>query len=320
MINLNDSSVSPVVTVIIVNWNGRSWLQQCLPTLAVQTYSDYKILVVDNGSTDDSVAWLAQQWPDAHVLPLDQNLGFASANNIGIRATNSPFIALLNNDTLVDPGWLEALVTAVSEPNIGMVASCIVKWNQPHLLDSAGIQIDRAGIAWNRGWGQPVDLAATPCDVFGPSGAAALYRRKMLDDIGIFDEEFFAYYEDVDLAWRAQRAGWRCQYTPNARVRHWHSATALKIPNYKNFLNGRNKIWTILKNYDWPALLWAAPIIITYDLMAAFYQTARSRNFAPIHGRLQALQLAQHMVTKRRPARQKARLSSLPFPGRQPSI
>lgn len=307
-------------SVIIVNWNGRSWLQQCLPTLAAQTFKDFEVIVVDNGSTDDSVSWLSQNWPNVHVLLQQTNLGFAAANNLGIRATNSPFIALLNNDTLVDPGWLAALVTAVSEPNVGMAASCITRWNQPDLLDSAGILVDRAGIAWNRGWGQPVKLADKPCSVFGPSAAAALYRREMLDGIGLFDEDYFAYYEDVDLAWRAQRAGWHCQYTPDALVRHWHSATALKIPHYKNFLNGRNKIWTILKNYDWPALLWASPVIIAYDMMAAFYRTARSRNFAPIHGRLQALRLAKRMVTKRQPARQKVHLSSLLFPGKQSAI
>ncbi|KAA3658853.1 MAG: glycosyltransferase family 2 protein [Chloroflexi bacterium] len=307
-------------TVIIVNWNGRSWLQQCLPPLAAQTVKNFDILVVDNGSTDDSIMWLARNWPDIIVLPLEKNLGFAAANNIGIRATDSPLVALLNNDTLVDEGWLEALVTAVSPPQTGMVASQIVRWNQPHLLDSAGIQVDRAGIAWNRGWGQPIELAAAPCPVFGPSGAAALYRRDMLDEIGLFDEDYFAYYEDVDLAWRAQRAGWTCHYAPDARVRHWHSATANKTPHYKNFLNGRNKLWTIMKNYDWPALFWAAPIIIAYDVMATVYQTVNSRNLSPLRGRWQAVRAAKQMINKRQPARQKAPFSPLPFPGKQPPV
>ncbi len=304
------------ITVIIVNWNGRSWLQQCLPTLAAQTYNHFNTLVVDNGSTDDSIEWLSQNWPGVAIIPLDKNLGFAAANNIGIQATDSPLVALLNNDTLVDEGWLEALATAVSPPYTGMVASHIVRWNDPDLLDSAGIRVDRAGIAWNRGWGQPVELAAASCSVFGPSGAAALYRREMLDEIGLFDEDYFAYYEDVDLAWRAQRAGWTCQYAPDARVRHWHSATSNKTPHYKNFLNGRNKLWTIVKNYDWPTLLWMAPIIILYDVMAAIYQTIKSRNTSPLRGRWQAISSAKKMVNKRLPARQKAPLSSLPFPGR----
>jgi len=308
----------PTVAVVIVNWNGRSWLETCLPTLQRQTYNNFDILIVDNGSTDGSIAWLSENYPDVIIIPLEENLGFAAANNIGIQAKDSPLIALLNNDTLVDEGWLAALVTAVSSPNTGMVASCIVRWHEPDLLDSAGIQVDRSGIAWNRGWEQPVSIAAEPCSVFGPSAAAALYRRDMLDEIGLFDEDYFAYYEDVDLAWRAQRAGWDCQYAPDAKVRHWHSATSEKTPHFKNFLNGRNKLWTIWKNYDWPALLWFAPIIIAYDMMATLYQCVKSRNLAPINGRLQALKRLKKMRTKRQPPRRKAPLSSLPFPGKQP--
>ncbi len=308
----------PTVTVIIVNWNGRFYLQTCLPTLQKQTYNNFNILIVDNGSTDDSIAWLAENYPEVTIIPLEENLGFAAANNIGIQATDSPLIALLNNDTLVDEGWLAALVTAVSPPTTGSVASCIVRWNEPHLLDSAGIQLDRSGIAWNRGWGQSVEIGTQPCPVFGPSAAAALYRREMLDEIGLFDEDYFAYYEDVDLAWRAQRAGWDCQYAPDARVRHWHSATSAKTPHFKNFLNGRNKLWTIVKNYDWPALLWFAPIIIAYDMMAAIYQSGKSRNFAPVRGRWQALKSFKQMRAKRQSSRRQVQMSPLPFPGKQP--
>ncbi len=279
----------PDITVIIVNWNGRSWLQQCLPALAAQTYKHFKILIVDNGSSDGSAAWLLEEHPDVQLIRLDENLGFAVANNIGIRAADSPFIALLNNDTIVDADWLEEMITAVSSPDIGMVAPCIVRWNEPHLLDSAGIRVDRTGTAWNRGWGKRVETAAEGRFVFGPSGAAALYRQAMLDEIGLFDETYFAYYEDVDLAWRARRAGWKCWYTPHARVRHWHSATSEKTPHYKNFLNGRNKVWTIMKNYDRPALYWMLPVIIAYDLMAALYQTVKSRHLSPLNGRWQAI-------------------------------
>lgn len=313
MNNLNDSNVSPLVTVIIVNWNGRNWLEQCLPTLSIQSYDDFEVVVIDNGSTDDSVAWLAANWPEVLVLPQKQNLGFAAANNIGIQATDSPLVVLLNNDTLANPGWLENLVTAVSDPDIGMVASRIVKWDQPELLDSAGIEVDLAGIAWNRGWGQPVSYALSPSDVFGPSAAAGLYRRQMLDEIGLFDEEFFAYYEDVDLAWRAQRAGWRCHYEPKACVRHWHSATGLINPNYKNFLLGRNKVWTILKNYAWPDIIWFAPLILFFDIIAIIYQSIRSWNLAPLNGRLQAIFRARKMLAKRSNHLNKVPLANLSF-------
>lgn len=296
------------VSIIIANWNGRHWLEQCLPTLQAQTYQDFEIIVVDNGSDDGSVAWLEEKWPEVRVLALEQNLGFAQANNLGIQASASQFVVTLNNDTLVDAKWLAELVAAVSAPDIGMVASQIVMWRQPDILDSAGIEVDRAGIAWNRGWRQPAHSAASPRDVFGPTAAAALYRRAMLDEIGLFDEDFFAYYEDVDLAWRAQRAGWRCRYAPTARVLHWHSATGQKSPWQKTFLLGRNKIWTILKNYEWPSLLWALPIIALYDLPAVIYHIITTGNLAALHGRLSALRAMRRMLAKRSPGRHKASL------------
>lgn len=301
----------PTVSIVIVNWNGRHWLQRCLPAIAAQTYPAFEIIVVDNGSTDGSVEWLREQWPHVYVLRQEHNLGFALANNIGIRASQSPYVVTLNNDTRVDPGWLETLVRAAAAPDVGMVASCILRWNQPDVLDSAGIEVDVTGTAWNRGWGRPVAWAVDPGDVFGPSAAAALYHRQMLNDIGLFDEDFFAYYEDVDLAWRAQRAGWRCRYAPAARVWHWHSATGQQKPELKLFLLGRNKIWTILKNYHGPALFPALPLIVAADTLAIMYQTARTGNLAALRGRASALRQARHMLAKRTPARRPVKL--VPF-------
>jgi GT2 family glycosyltransferase len=291
----------PTVSVVIVNWNGRRWLEQCLPTLEAQTFRDFEILVVDNGSTDGSVAWLAEQWPGVRLLAQAGNLGFAAGNNAGIRAGWGRYIATLNNDTRVGPDWLAALVQAAREPGVGMVASKMVQWQQPDRLDSAGIEVDWAGMAWNRGWGEPVDTAAAPAHVFGPSAGAALYRRDMLTGIGLFDASFFAFYEDVDLAWRAQRAGWRCRYAPDALVYHWHSATAGKVPDQKLFLLARNRLWCVLKNYPLPDLLLALPLIGLTDVLSAAYQTIRNRSGAPIRGRWAALQGARRVWRRREP-------------------
>jgi GT2 family glycosyltransferase len=288
-----------LVSVIIVNWNGRHWLEQCLPTLQTQTFTDFEVVVVDNGSDDGSVAWLQSRWPSVRLLALPENVGFAPANNLGIQATDSPFVVTLNNDTLAEPDWLEAMVTTVTDPAIGMVACQMLMWQQPDRLDSAGIEIDWAGIAWNRGAGQPAHSLAHSADVFGPCAGAALYRRQMLNEVGCFDEDFFAFYEDVDLAWRAQQAGWRCRYQPQACVRHWHSATAGQNIPQKTFLLGRNKLWSIMKNYPWPALIWAWPFILGYDGMAVSYQCVRQRNLAALRGRLAALKAASHMWGKR---------------------
>ena len=289
----------PLVSIIVVNWNGRCWLESCLPTLQAQTYRDFEIIVMDNGSSDDSVSWLEENWPDVILLRAEHNLGFAPANNIAIRAAKGQYIVTLNNDTLADPNWLAELVQTADDTGAGMVASCILNWQQPDVLDSVGIEVDWAGIAWQRGWGQSVDTAVIPQIIFGPSGAAALYRREMLDEIGLFDEDFASYYEDVDLAWRANRAGWRCHYTPKAQVCHWHSATAQKIPERKQFLLGRNKIWTIAKNYQWPNILWSLPLIILFDGSAILYQTIKTRSLASINGRIAALKSLPVMWAKR---------------------
>ncbi len=313
---------TPLVSVIIVNWNGRTWLETCLPALAAQTFQDFEVVVVDNGSTDGSVDWLKTEWPQVKVLPQSENLGFAAGNNRGIRSTASPYIITLNNDTRVDAEFLAAMVTAVETsdlPKTGMVAAKIVRWQQPDLLDSAGIEVDWAGIAWNRGWNQAAATANQATEVFGPSAAAALYTREMLAEIGLFDEDFFCYYEDVDLAWRGQRAGYACLYAPQARVEHWHSATAVTVPAFKTTMLGRNKAWTIVKNYHWPTFMWALPIIIVYDLAASLKSLWQTHSLAALRGRLAALQKIGYMRTQRMPA-QKVVVLQRPYPFKRRSM
>lgn len=288
----------PAVAVIIVNWNGRHWLESCLSSLHQQTFLDFEIVVVDNGSQDGSVRWLAEQWPEVRVLAQKQNTGFAQANNTGIGATGGEYVVTLNNDTQVEPTWLAELVNPASDAEVGMVAPCIVQWREPTLLDSAGIEVDRAGIAWQRGWNRPVTAMSVPGEVFGPSAAAALYRRAMLEQIGLFDNDFFAYYEDVDLAWRARQAGWRCHYAPTAKVSHWHSATADTMGTRKLYLMSRNKIWTLMKNYA-PSLP-SLPALLFYDLLGAAYQVGRSGRWAAVQGRLDALR-QRHVALAKRP-------------------
>lgn len=292
-------ATTPAVSVVITSWNGRHWLEQCLPTVAAQVYPAFEIIVVDNGSTDGTVAWLEAEWPQVRIIQLEQNLGFAAANNAGIRASRYPFVATLNNDTRVDRHWLSELVRAAGTPGVGMVASCVLRWHKPDMIDSAGLYVDVTGTAWNRGWGRPASSAATAGDVFGPSAAAALYCRRMLDEVGLFDETYFAYYEDVDLAWRARKVGWRCRYAPAARVWHWHSATGEQTPDLKLFLLGRNKIWTILKNYELKFLLPALLLVVATDLLAVLYQTVRRRTLAPLRGRISGWRQAPQLLSKR---------------------
>lgn len=291
----------PRISVIILNWNGRDHLAACLPSLLRQTYTDFEVVVVDNGSTDGSVTFVQRQFPQVQLIGNETNLGFAAANNQAIRATQSEFVALLNNDTVADPHWLEALLSAAGDPSVGMVATQMRLAHQPDCIDSAGVAIDRAGIAWGVAGGLPVAAGGgAPGDCFGASGGAALYRRVMLDDIGLFDEDFFAYLEDVDLAWRAQWAGWRAVYAPGAVVIHHHSATGNRIPHFKSRLLGRNKLWLLTKNYPFPHLLWYLPVITLYEWMSLAVAWRQRRLRSALTGRWEALRRLPTLLARRR--------------------
>lgn len=296
-------------TVVIPNWNGRHLLGRCLRALRAQTYQDFAVVVVDNGSTDGSVAYLREHFPEVQIIANEKNRGFAAATNQGIRAPGGPrasrFVATLNNDTEVDPSWLAALVAAMetemeSAPGVGMCASAMLFAHRPEMINSAGIAVDRAGIAWDRLGGAPVAaLGDAPVEVFGPCAGGALYRRAMLEEIGLFDEDFFAYMEDVDLAWRARAAGWRCLFAPQARLLHHHSATGKEGSPFKSFHLGRNKVWLLLKNYPARELWHHAPLALLYDLAAVLYALLARRDVHALRGRLAGWRAALRMWRKR---------------------
>ncbi len=276
------------ITVAIVNFNGRHLLERHLPALVAQRGVEFDIVLADGGSSDGSLELLESDFPTVRVLSLEGNLGFAAANNHILAATSTPLIALLNNDASPESGWLAALdAAAAAHPEFGMFASRMVFHHDPSIINSAGISLDLAGIAWDRHVG--LRDAGPTAEVFGPSAGAALYRREHFEDIGDFDESFFAYLEDVDLAWRARLAGWRCLFVAEATVRHEHSATGAEGSPFKNFHLGRNKVWTILKNYPLPQLIYLAPLIALYDLAAIPLTLLRSRDPAILRGRLAAL-------------------------------
>jgi hypothetical protein len=302
----------PNVTVITPNLNGQSHLPGLIEHLARQTQPDFLWLLVDNGSSDDSVSLvegLCQTLPiRLHVIRNAENRGFAAACNQGIAASQSPWIALLNNDTLPEPGWLEALLTTtIQGAKVGMAASKMLFAHNRQQINSAGIALDPLGIAWD--WrGGMLDAAEERqiVEVFGPCGGAGLYSRTMLDEIGYFDEDFFVYLEDVDLAWRARLAGWRCLFQPQARVYHAHSATLGQSSPLKRFWLGRNKVWLIAKNYPapdlWRNLFW----IIGYDLLAISYGVLSRGDLASLRGRWAGLRGLPRMLRKRKQLHQGA--------------
>jgi len=244
----------PKVSVIIVNWNGKVYLKDCLTSVLSQTYPNYEVILVDNGSTDGSVSLIKESFPEIRLIRLDRNYGFAKANNIGIEEALedklTEYVALLNNDAYVDRRWLEELVTcAEKSENVGMVASKIL-FAGLNTINSVGTIVLKDGSAAHLG-GKETDRGQYDLikETFAPCAAAALYARRMLEDIGSFDEDFFAYMEDVDLGWRARLAGWKCTLAPNARAYHKHSATSKKHSEFKIYQIERNRVYLVVKNF-----------------------------------------------------------------------
>ncbi len=213
---------------------------------------------MDNGSTDDSLEILSR-YPEVDVLRQSENLGFAGGVNAGIRATDAPFVALLNNDATVEPDWLAALLGVLeSHPEAGAATSKVVVADRSTVLDNVGHVVYADGLTRGRGrLEQDVGQYQKVEEVFGFSGCAALLRRSMLDDVGLFDEDFFAYCEDADLSFRARLRGWSCLYAPGAVAHHRFSATGGGFTARKGYLVERNRFWLAVKNLPFPLLSWS---------------------------------------------------------------
>jgi GT2 family glycosyltransferase len=246
------------VTAIVLNYNGRALLEVIMPSLAAQRYRDFATVVVDNGSRDDSRQYLAERWPDVQVIPIPRNVGVAAALNCGIRAARGEFVALLNNDVELDQNCLGELLDALARyPEAAVAATKLVDFYNRALLDGAGDVYEWTGVADRRGQGvRDVGQYDSPRAIFGACGGAALYRRTAVETIGPFDEQFFAFKEDVDWSFRAQLLGFTCRYVPSAIAFHMGSATLGRGPgDFTLYQNWRNGIWVVAKNYPAAALL-----------------------------------------------------------------
>lgn len=243
---------APLFSVVILNWNGRHLLEECLDSVSSQSFRDFEAIVVDNGSTDGSVDWLKDRYGDAvSTVALPSNLGFAGGNNAGIRVARGRYVILLNNDTAVDPGWLGALSDAVRRHrDAGMFAPKILNYYRRDEIDNTGHLIYPDGMARGRHRLEKNDgRFDEEGEVLSPSGCAGCYSRRMLDEIGLLDDAFFAYGEDVDLGLRGRWAGWNCTYVPSAVVYHKYSATSGTYSPQKAFLAERNRLWLLFKNF-----------------------------------------------------------------------
>lgn len=295
-------SEQPLIDVVIPNYNGIAYLETCLASLARQSYSNIRIIVVDNGSSDGSAVFIRTNFPDTSLVLLDENKGFSAAVNIGIKTGESPMVFLLNNDTELAPDCLEELVQAAAEHDDAFFAPKMLSYRERHLLDGAGEGFLRGGVGYRLGTMEPDNpVYGESRQVFGACGGAALYRRSMLRQTGLFDEDFFAYLEDVDLNFRANRAGFTCRYVPSALVYHIGSATSgSRINPFTIRLSTRNNLYLLLKNYPVSFFLRFMPAIIVYQFFWFIFVVKKRQFRAYISGLINFFQNLSAVLKKRR--------------------
>jgi len=250
--------LKPIASIIIVNWNGLVYLPECLDSLAAQTFREFEVILVDNGSEDESVEFVRGKYPWVKVIPLKENTGFATGNNHGLKHASGDYILTLNNDTVAEPDWLNNLVTVADEhPRAGMVGSRICSFSNPDIIDSIGMGICRDGMSRgrfrNRHWSQ-LRLQGVE-EILFPSACAGLYRKTMIAETGFFDDDFFAYAEDSDLGLRGRLAGWEALAATEAVVYHKYSQTTGKLSPFKVYLVERNHYWVVWKNFPFSHLM-----------------------------------------------------------------
>lgn len=280
-----------LVSAIVVNLNQREKLLECVASLEralERVPGGTDITVVDNGSTDDSVAALRTAHPGVRVIETGSNLGFPTAVGIGLRATEGEWVLLLNNDATIEAdGVVELLAAAEDRSDVGSVAAQLRFADGSERINSAGFGVDRLGVAYERQVGEPAEPAeGPPREVFGASGGASIFRRRMLDDVGGVDESFFIYLEDVDLAWRARAHGWITLYAPRAVAHHHHSFTTKHGSPFKYYHVGLNRIRILAKNATTRQLLRYGVPMAAYDLAYVLFVLFTDRTIAPLRGRL----------------------------------
>lgn len=264
----------PQVTVIIPNYNGAAYIENCLKSLSEQTFRDFDILVIDNASSDGSADLVAECSPDARLVRLDQNYGFCRAVNEGIRRVEAPYLILLNNDTVCDSHFVEELFLAIRrDEKIFSVASKMMQMYRPERIDGAGDLYCALGWAFARGKDRSGKYCERECNVFSACGGAAIYRRDLFEQIGYFDELHFTYLEDVDVGYRARIMGYRNRYTPGAIVYHAGSgSTGSRYNSFKVRIAARNSWYVIYKNMPALQILLNLPFfLIGFGVKALFF-------------------------------------------------
>jgi GT2 family glycosyltransferase len=315
---------SPIVTVVVPTLAADEALADCLRSLANQTYEFFEVIVVDNSGSHRAQS----NDPRVRVIANEQNVGFGAAVNQGIQASQSRYVATLNDDAIADPHWLSKLIGAAeARPRAGMCASEVLRAGSGK-LDSAGMLIAMDGSSKQRGHGEDPEVFAKTSDALFPSGSAALYRRQMLDEVGYFDESFFLYCEDTDLGLRGRRAGWECAYVPGAIVEHRYSHSAGSATPLKAYYVERNRLYTTIKNLPF-AMLLQVPLMTlarySWHLVSILQGRGKAAEFGQagfsfallpflvLRAHASALFRLPRLISERRRIRRDARLSDRDF-------
>ncbi|MBI4858853.1 MAG: glycosyltransferase family 2 protein [Candidatus Riflebacteria bacterium] len=289
------------VSVIVLNWNGADHLAPCLESVRRLTFPRRDLWLVDNASQDDSADRAERDFPEIGLIRNSTNLGYAGGNNVGFRSTRGDLVLLVNNDTVLDPDAVEPLVESFErDPDLASGAPRLLYYDRPDVINSAGLEIRADCQPSSRGMGQPDgERFREPTEVFGAHGACVMYRRSALERVGVFDEEFFAYNEEFDLAWRLRLAGYRAGYVPASRVLHREAMSLRQRPDRILYLMERNRIWAMVKNLGWGTLVRRLPRLLLAEVQALRHCVG-IRTAVPLRARWDALKGLPGMLGKRR--------------------
>jgi GT2 family glycosyltransferase len=302
----------PSVTVVVVNYDGGEIVERCLEALAAQTRPPDRT-IVDNASSDGSPERIADGFPGVELLRREQNVGFAGGNNVGVQAAGGcEWVALLNPDAFPEPEWLERLLgSAEAHPEFSFFGSLLLAADDPGTVDGTGDAYHVGGMAWRRDNGRPLsDAHLDPGEIFSPCAAAALYRRDAFLEAGGFDESFFAYYEDSDLAFRLRLLGHRCYYEPGAIVRHLGFSTSGEESPFTVFHSQRNLVWAWAKSMPGPLLALYLPQHLLVNLLNLAWYTVRGQAGPVFRSKAAALRGLPAVWRERRALQQRRVVSS----------
>lgn len=298
------------MSIIIVNWNGRSLLQECLDAVYRQTYYQHEIIVVDNASQDDSVSFVRNNYPAVRLVVLSENTGFTGGNIAGYHESRGDYIVLLNNDAVLCDCWLESMVDALTSDNsLGYCSSKIII-SGTDKIDSVGDTFTTAFTGTKMGEYEEESLFTERRLVPGACAAAVIYNRQMLDQIGFLDEDFFFNHEDTDLNLRAWLAGWKCLFVPEAVVYHKVNASVGELSDIGVYYFSRNNLWVWLKNVPTGLLIRAIPQRLIYELSSLAFFCIKKRKWRPfIRGKIDSFRMFPTMLKKRRQIQRLVKLS-----------